>query len=192
MINIEDKQTDTEITTISKTDYGNAFRYAINSIDIFNWYICGTLTWKDESRLSEDYYSQKLREYDFNHFLNVFCANYKLRTKYLEYYRGTEYMDRHGEAHFNFVLTRNSLEHISAIDGAAFMDKLWLNDLKPYDSEEHGIGMCKIRAFDHSKGNKWLNYITKIEYDRFHVPKEHYGYLSTKLKRLIMSKNSLN
>lgn len=191
MINSEDNKTDTEIVTISKPDNGNPFRYALNSIDLFNWYIFGTLTWERENRLSENYTSQKYREYDFNHFLNVFSAHFKLKKKYLEYYRGTEYMG-YGQAHFNFVITRNGLEHISAEDAAAFMDNLWLKDLKPYDSNERGIGMCKIRAYDHSEGNKCLNYITKVEYDRFNVPKECYGYLSTKLKRLIISKNSLN
>lgn len=190
MINIEDNEMDNEIVTISKPDNGNAFRYALNSIDIFNWYLFGTLTWSRENRLSENYISQKYREYDFNNFLNVFCANFKLKTKYLEYYRGTEYMG-YGQAHFNFVLARNGLEHISADDAAAFMHNLWLKDLKPYDSDKRGIGMCKIKPYDHTKGNKCLNYITKLEFDENNNLYESYPFVSNRLKRLILSENSL-
>ena len=177
-----------ELLNIFKPDTIHPYYYSLNRIKPEDWFLFGSLTWKDESRRNYDSYKgSKYREDDFNRLLNVFCMHFKLRAKNIAYYRATEY-GMAGEAHFHFLIAKTHLEHLAPAICAHKLDTLWTKDLIPFDSILPGIGTADVRAYDPTLEYRAVKYCLKKEFDQCGQPRERYDCISNSLKQLILFK----
>jgi hypothetical protein len=91
----------------------------------------------------------------------MFCIRYELRFKSLAFYRATEF-GKSMQPHFHFLIARDGVEHLSAIQSSLVLKNLWERNLAPCDCRVRGIGTADIRPYEHSLA---LRYCLKREYD---------------------------
>lgn len=152
--------------------------------DDVNWSIFGSLTWEFLSRRKDNDLARWQRKKDFNGLMNSMCARYKLRRNKLAYYEATEY-GKAGEMHCHFLIASEGLERIPAEHCAKTLENLWVNELKPFDSDKFGIGTAVVKPYDRAKENPGVQYCLKVEKDEFGTERERHDFPSPALMKLI-------
>ncbi len=168
----------------------NYYHPYLNRLREVDWAIFGSLTWEWESRRKDCCCARWHRNKDFNGLINVFCARAKLRRNELAFYQATEF-GKSGQAHYHFLIATEGLKGIPPVQCANSLRNLWINELKPYDGVNCGIGTADVRAYDAARPSPAVEYCLKRERDEHGNEWERYDYLSDGLKRLIKRKNHL-
>jgi hypothetical protein len=134
------------------------------------WAVIGTLTWKDYWRRQDTANAASGRASDFNLLMTCTAARLRKRRKDLVI-ASTQEFHASGEVHWHFLIGRDGLEGVSAVEAARLMATLWTSDLHPFDSPAKGIGDAVIEPYNYTEfGRRGVDYLCKRQREPFGTP----------------------